>query len=523
MIITPEYEEQKKRVLIEQKLNLEQVAKRNTGLTMAQKFALCHGNKELAFRLSDHMVWFLAEFRQSPQTDKDFQTYTMKNSVDVNQVWEATFLLRNLGSPEDAKFGRYLVRCCDVAGHEEATIQVVSSLLRQDITNREGILNTREGYMAQDRLREIGKKGNMRAIALEGKLAERKGDPDLAISKYQFAADELLARHESESSDSKEDNRYLDELSSPWMELGILHLRQEARMKALEAYMMGISMDDPMAHNMLGRLDYQFTGGEYTLDWLYNTTKAAATGHFRAAYSLGEYYATSKAPPPPSPQAETETEPKSEASTDSDDTTTKPTAPTFFARLQHFFSTSFIKPIIETDSRANIAHYAAAVQDPVARVKLAHEWLDVACEQHYLPAHLHMARLHLRKHVFPEDNLSRPLDEVIDGKENAVYSPEHAQKNLRTVFLAHRMIKDGRKHATTQAEFRAMAGRCADYPDVLQDYESNLDSMLDEAKDIADAVGMDVYDSEKSLLYRHEGLREQESAEEHDEVVEREK
>lgn len=86
MIITPEYEEQKKRVLIEQKLNLEQVAKRNTGLTMAQKFALCHGNKELAFRLSDHMVWFLAEFRQSPQTDKDFQTYTMSVYSDPLRI-----------------------------------------------------------------------------------------------------------------------------------------------------------------------------------------------------------------------------------------------------------------------------------------------------------------------------------------------------------------------------------------------------------------------------------------------------
>lgn len=442
------------------------------------------------------------------------------NSIDVDQVWQTTFLLRNLGSPQDAKFGRYLVRCCDSAGHEEATIQVVSSLLRQDIAKQEGILNTREGYQAQNRLREIGKKGNMRAVVLEGKLAERKSDPNLAISLYQSAADEFLARHESESSDPKENKRYLDELSSPWMELGILHLRQGNRTKALEAYMIGISMDDPMAHNMLGRLDYQFTGGEYTLDWLYNTTKAAATGHFRAAYSLGEYYATTKAPLPPSPQAETE--PKSEESTDSDGTTPKLTSPSFFARLQHFFTTSFIKPIIETDSRANIAHYAAAVQDPVARVKLAYEWLEIAVKQFYLPAYLHMARLNLRKHVLPEDNLSAPLDEVTDGKENALYNLEKAQKLLRNVFLGHQIIKNGRRYATKQAEFRSMAGQWAQYADVLQDYESNLDSILDEAKDIADAVGMDVYDGEEQLLYRHQGLREQESVEENDQGVNRE-
>lgn len=75
-VITPESEERKKMALDRKESAIERVAKLNT-LTMDRKIALCYGNRELAMRLSDNMVWFLADFRESHQTDKDFKSYMM--------------------------------------------------------------------------------------------------------------------------------------------------------------------------------------------------------------------------------------------------------------------------------------------------------------------------------------------------------------------------------------------------------------------------------------------------------------
>lgn len=75
-MITPESEERKKMALDRKESVLEEITKVST-LTMDRKIILCSGNKELAMRLSDHMVWFLAQFRDSHQTDKDFKFWMM--------------------------------------------------------------------------------------------------------------------------------------------------------------------------------------------------------------------------------------------------------------------------------------------------------------------------------------------------------------------------------------------------------------------------------------------------------------
>lgn len=434
----------------------------------------------------------------------------------MKEIYQAQFLLRNLGTPEQANFGRFLVRCCDRAGYPEATIQVVASLLRQDIADP-GRLRTREAFLAQGRLKVLSKNGNLRARVLEGKLAERSGDPQLAIELYQSAADDFAKQRSVADmevvpdADGSESRLYLDELSSPWMELGILHLRRGDRTKALQSYMLGIELDDPMAHLMLGRLDYQLTSGQYTPDWLYNTTKAAASGHFKAAFSLGEYYANTKAPPPP--QESTEKAQMRDTFESDSPAPTNSNLASFFTRLHDFFTTGFLKPNIDTDSRTAIGHFAAAVPNPVSRIMLAYEWLKNSSEQSYLPARLELARLHCRKHILPEHNLAAPFfgpgsgEDIAKPISNPLYKPEDGRALLYHIFQAHRVIKEGRREARTKATFRSMVGLWAQYPDVLEDYEPELDNILEEAKIFADTLGIDVYNSRAELVYRHQGFR----------------
>lgn len=391
-----------------------------------------------------------------------------------------------MASPADARFAHSLILYCDRAGYPEATIQVMASLLRQDMA-KPGRLRTRHAMLAHGRLRQLSTGGNLRATVLEGKLAERSNKTELAISLYEQATEGFLEMHKRGELPPQ-----LDELSSPWMELAILHLRRGDRKKCLEAYMMGISQDDPMAYYMLGVLDRQFTGGEYSSDWLWNVSKAAASGHFKACFDLGEYYADTKAPSPPSDCPEAEAK-----------------APITWKRVHHFLTTSMIKPTVNLDPEANIDHYAVAMQDPVARVKFGYEWLCTARELTYVPAYLHLARLSLQKHIAPEGTLWAPLgtdvEHGISETKNPVYDPSFSHECLLAVFVAHTQITAARDKATTDSQFRALAGKWAKWPHVLEDYERHLDDLLDQAMQMADAVGMDIRHNEWGLL--HEGSR----------------
>lgn len=370
-------------------------------------------------------------------------------------------------------------------------------------------------------------------MVLDGKLAERKGDPELAISLYEKAAEGFSDPEEVKrmsqapkttpdgTPDGIKQKIVLDELSSPWMELGILNLRRGNRTKALEAYMLGIELGDPMAHQMVARLDFQFSRGEYSNEWLYHTTKAAASGHFKAAYSLGEYYANTKAPPPPHEQAP--------SNTNTETSTTEAPSPfsETLSRLRTFFTTFFLQEEQSASPEATIAHHAAAVSSPHARIQLASSWFLRSAEQAYLPAALALARLHARRFVLPEHNLTAPLPqyskdfkkddiEILraiyrdrkSGKTpqipNPLYHPVDAQACLGTIFRTSGIIKAARENARSKLEFRTQAGFFAQYPDVLEDYEHGLDDLLDEAKGLADEIGIDAVDPrEGTVLYRH--------------------
>ncbi|KAL1305524.1 hypothetical protein AAFC00_007135 [Neodothiora populina] len=459
---------------------LKSLADSAEDLSLESKVWIFQGNTELVMRLSNPMAYFVMVFEASPKTQEDFNRQLKVNGVSVDEIYHATFILRNLGTPAQAKLGRYLIRCCDRAGHAEATIQTVASHLRQDLVNP-GVLRYRESLQSQERLRDLCQAGNLRAMVLSGKLAERKGDPDQAITLYQNAVDMYL-----NAAPGERVINILDEFSSPWMELGILHLRRNNRRKAIEAYMVGIDQGDPMAHNMLANLDFTFTGGEYTMDWLYNMTKAAATGHHRAAYNLGEYYANTPAPPAP------------------DSFASSSPNPTLLSRIHHFVTTALFQPSITEDHSADITHYASAISTPLSRYLASLAWLTLSSKLHYLPAHLHLARLHLRTHILDSNNLWTDLS-TPSATKNPAYDPSLAHDSLLAVFKAHKVVTQARQQATREAEFRAMVGPLKD---LLEEYEEGLDEMLEEARELADGAGLDVDGGAMwGVLYKHQGER----------------
>lgn len=468
--------------------------------------------------------------------DDSITDWAREFKLSLDDIYEATFALRNFGYPSQAKLGRDLLRACDRSGHAEATLQIASARLRQDIA-QPGVLRVTEVLKTLDRLRKLSEQGNMRAVVLEGKLAARRGDEELAISHYERAMDAIL-ENEKEGKDKtsgtrqKWDRRLDDELSSPWIELGFLYMQRKEMTKSLEAYMVGLNQDDPLAYYNLSVLDWHMSDGEPTLNWLFNVTKAAASGHFKAAFELGRYYADSPPHPPPpedelensdeSMSPETDEEGVSEQP-DTDDqrtdnssaTTTPKPEPTFLAKIKHSITKSMLKSTVDLDPKANIAHYAAVAQDPATRVKLSKEWLAVSLGHFYLPAALPLARLHLQQYVWTSHNLTNDLGwlgaESLDTPgvvKNPLYDVWMGAVLLGQVFAAARKIEDARHRAKTNAEFRRLAEPWAEFEEVLESYEAQLDELLDEAKEIADAVGIDV-EHDHELMYRHRGERGQ--------------
>lgn len=445
--------------------------------------------------------------------------------LSLDDIYEATFLLRNFGQAPQARLGRDLLRACDRLGHEEATLQVVSARLRQDIA-QPGVLRATEVLRSLDRLRKLSENGNMRAVFLEGKLAARKGNEELAIKLYEQAMDMILVEEEEAKNNPAEkkqkqkwDRRLDDELSSPWIELGFLYMSRKRTTKALEAYMVGLSQDDPMAYYNLSVLDWHMADGAPSLEWLYNVTKAAASGHFKAAYELGRYYADSTPHPPPedellelSPSTKTN-ETEAPTTGETQPPTPKP-APTFLARLKHFLTTSLFKPSVTIDAKSNIAHYASFAQDAPSRILLAKEWLSLALSYNYLPAAIPLAKLHLQPYIWTSHNSTNDINWLSEASlatpgvaKNPLYDVKLAAQTLTAVFGAARTIENARFNAQTSAEFLELAKPWADFGEVLESYEGQVGEVLEEAKEIADAVGVDVMHPDYGLMYKHRGKR----------------
>jgi hypothetical protein len=394
--------------------------------------------------------------------------------LSLDDVYDLTFVLRNKGTMECARNGRRLVNLCAEAGHAEATIQVVASALRQAASKPE-VMRSRNVVTALDRLREVAKTGNVRALVMEANVARHLGQVGRAIRQYQSAVDLMMEGGGEQTGDKY--SQIKDELSSPWIELAYLHHTQGQMVAAMKAYLVGQEKDDPMAFFNLARLDHHMAGG-YSHDWLYNMTKAAASGHYSAAHELGEYYANSAA------------------------NISKPKQP-LMEKLTGFVE-FLSKSNVNLNPKTNIHHHDAFANTPKLRVKLAHEWFLVARENHYLFANISLAQLYLQKLIYPQDTLRKPLDpfghsDDPEAMDNPLFDPEKAQIVLTEVLTACLQIANAKSVSKTNAEYRQLARPWSSHEEVLEAVESSetLQVLKDHAETIADAAGIDIYSSER--------------------------
>ncbi|KAH0373224.1 hypothetical protein KCU65_g751, partial [Aureobasidium melanogenum] len=465
----------------ESKLRRDKINKRVGELTAAEKAFYCSTTMEAGEAMTHNQALFLGNLNKEIQAHprdpplkhfrEVFEFYQDRlHNFSLDDVYDLSFILRNKGSVGCGKTGRQIVNLCAEMGHAEAIIQVVASALRQDAT-KPGIMRTRPVMLALDRLRTVAKTGNLRAMVQEANVARAANQTTRAITLYEQALD--LIRKDDGTRTGDKYSRIRDELSSPWIELGFLYHTLGENVAAVKAYKVGEELDDPMAYFNLARLDFRMSG-KHTLEWLYNMTKAAASGHYKAAYELGLYYATT-----PAKLSEPQT--------------------SFLEKLSGFGAFLW-KSNINLNPKQNIEHHDAFAKDPELRIKLAEQWLKVAKNNYYLNANIALAELYLQKFIYPKGTLSKPLDPYghstdPDAMDNPLFDPQKAQVMLTEVLTACLRISEAKSVSTTNAEYRHMARPWSFHVEVLEDVESSetLKDLKEQAEMIADAAGIDLY------------------------------
>lgn len=454
------------------------LVQREEELSLQMKMGLAETTTAAASELSSRQALFI--YLWSLESDKTHGSPptpdTMRlifgalDPLSLDDVYDATFILRNKGTVQCAKTGRRLINQCAELGHAEAALQVVASALRQDAT-KPGVFRNPTVMKAMERVHEGAKTGNVRALVMEANVARHMGQVGRAIAQYQKAVDRIMKDGGIQPEDKY--SRLKDELSSPWIELGYLRTTQGQMVDAMKAYLAGQESDDPMAFFNLARLDL-FMAGTHSHDWLYNMTKAAASGHYIAAQELGEYYANSAANPP------------------------KPREP-LLARLSGFIE--FLRrPYLDLNPKTNIHHHDAFANTPQLRIKLAHGWLMTARHNYYLFANISLAQLYLQRFIYAEGTLKKPLDPYGHSSDpgaivNPLFDPRRAQVMLTEVLTACLAIAEAKSLSKTNAEYRHRARPWSHHPEVLEAVEGTetLRELKEQAEMIADAAGIDIY------------------------------
>lgn len=372
------------------------------------------------------------------------------------------------------------------AGQTDAVIYVANQALRQDR------LGSMEAKTALSWLSKIAERGSHRALVMQGKLAAYRGNEEDAISFYEQAMQGAMT-----FALEKVDPRIrpfiaaqqMDELSSPWIELGQLYMKRGMNEYASAAYQIGMDVDDPLAYYCRAVLD-RFVDGEYTLDWLNHMTRAAASGSVQGAHELAVYYADIKAP-------DMSIEQQKEAGS------------SFLDKTLDTLRALLRPAAVESDPKQNILHYAGFAQTPEERVRLAQNWLDVAAGYGYGPAFIDLAQLHLQKYIFPSDNLRpilAPLQyQTIDsgppgGVANPCFDPEMAQLRMADFWT---LAEDETEHDPLHGQ--------RTFPEVFELWETRVPELFEEVREMADTMGIDIASSRGrnigKLLYRHQGDR----------------
>lgn len=488
-------------------------------------------------------------------------------------MWLVRCLLQY--NEEDKILGKKLLFTLSATGSEEATIRIMSHALLGHSKAQPNTLRSSEILYARGHLREIARRGhNYRAMVLEGKIAYELGDDGYAIQMWEQAMDaavavaELDARLQAEGKFAelralrREVERDLSELSTPWIELTLIHYeryvkhwqRNEAVLAlagleaARKANKIGCAQDDPTSHYHAAEFfkDYSADGStKHTSSWLYHMTKAGATGHVKAAHALAEFYSTSgwkyieDEPPDHIKPTPFDSYPAPSSETD--------TASSSGSWWQRLFGLDVSKAA-PTSAEESMFHTAAFPPTPSGRWKLAARWLESATAYHYAPSHLLGAKMLLEKSMWGQARAPAAALELspdrytyaskshaeakiplagepeVDPPDepNPLYNPAAARNWLQQIFYAAVALKMREQRIKgTKAEAAAADdmlesvhwhfSKWLKYPDVREMWEGDIEKMLKEAMEICDREGWDMYDEEGGLLYKAGARRRSEA------------
>lgn len=521
----------------------------------------------------DAALEFLSDFDSLLQQVKGRPTADPDNFLQLVQqhgltLEDCRFLSRTLLTlrehwPDRAILGKRLLLTCSRAGYEEATISVMGHAVLQHI-QKPGALRASEIKHASEHLDRIAASDhNYRANVLKGRVAEVLGDEITAIRMWTSAmasAVEAAAKAEADKRSGIRPEFTGDqfELTTPWIDLFHIHRRRGEARQANWALEIGCQQDDPDAHYLyadyscLRYHDYEQTQPIYTSEWLYHMIKAATSGHNKAAFQLGEFYAQSS-------WKYIEDEPPDEVKPTPFDSYPASTVKrgTWLETVQAFLGSKQLEPT----KRDDIFHIAAFPHDAVDRFRIALDWANVAIRHCYAPASLLRAKIHYLETIdspkssprtAPKDALelkdsrytyaskadyeagikkNPEVEDDRDGDElikipNPFYNIPLAKHYLREVFYAyqaHGLIAGAKKQYLKDRRL-GLVGVVANDDDIIQEkkfadkphhirkwfrfqevreqYEDNIEDLYKEAKDTCDYFEWDLYDDDGGLVYR---------------------
>lgn len=391
-------------------------------------------------------------------------------------------------------YGKKLLVALSHAGSELATIRIMKQVL-EEAKDKPSKLNATEVSHMRKHLNQIAARGdNYRAMVLLGKIELKLGNHSVATKLWTDALEPACAHAEEIAAKQARGERLeasglarsnLEDLDSPWIELHLIHKARGEPVQARRAMEVGCEMDDPFAHYYAALWEKQIdhTTGElsHSSAWLYHMTKAAVSGHPKAAHELGRFYAESLWPyiddePPdhikPTPfdqyppdgdvtTGESQRQVKEDGESSKETTAGMGLAQVLRERFSRLLS--FARKKSETDPRLNIFKTAMFPATAEERMIMAIEWLKIAVAHSYGPSHLLAARLYLTKTLWKDANApkaalelkperytyasradkeaGKPINEVAgsDTDEtvpNPAYNPDQAQYHIREIFHA---------------------------------------------------------------------------------------
>jgi hypothetical protein len=320
----------------------------------------------------------------------------------------------------------------------------------------------------------------------------------------------------------------------------------------------GCKKGDPISHWQAAEFNKVHTSKGYhvpTSKWFYYCSKAAASGHLQAAYSLANFYRDSgwrylEDDPPdyvkPTPFDHKPSEEGSSASRGP------------FGNVREFLRWLVTKPEgfgkFEKIKEPHEALFYTAVYPSTAaeRMRLAIEWLGVAIDFHFAPAYLVKAKIHLEETLWHAANAPATAlslsDSRYDGSEtssteveedpNPYYSKDAARESLREVFRACRMGEQKRwadreylknfsrsntnrvvhDHYLWVAAHRENPEQAKFFLDstVWDQFEKDLEKLEEDAKTLCREHNLDLYETDGLVIY--EGGKEKEKLEAQEEA-----